>query len=305
MKLNAILWSTTLILAVCATPAIASVRGSFQRTLQVTGPVDLEVLSHSGDISVHSGPAGTVSISGKIQVDNSWLTGDRQAEVSEVEKNPPIRQAGNSIHIDYPAMRHISIDYDITVPADTALRTRSGSGDQTVEGLRTNIELESGSGDMRLRDIQGEVHVHTGSGNVDAMDIAGPITAEAGSGDIRLEEKSLGDVRVHTGSGNVDINGINGALRAEAGSGDITVGGTLTAASEIRTGSGDVRLRLPDQAAFDLEASTSSGEVVVDRPVAMIVQGNLQKAHRAINGKVNGGGPPLTIHTGSGDVEIH
>src|SRR5271154_3727635 len=41
--------------------AAASVQGSFERTLKATGPVDLEVLSRYGDITVRSGPAGTVT----------------------------------------------------------------------------------------------------------------------------------------------------------------------------------------------------------------------------------------------------
>jgi hypothetical protein len=294
-----------LVLFCCTLSAGASVRGSFQRSLQVTGTVDLEVLTHSGDIRVHSGPAGSVSISGKISVSDRLLAGDRQGEVSELEKNPPIRQTGNSIRIDYVNVHNISIDYDITVPADTRLRTHSGSGDQTIEGLRSNLELESGSGDMGLKDLNGDLHVHTGSGNVEAQDVSGGFNAEAGSGDIRLNTKGNGDVRVHTGSGNIDLRDVHGTVRAEAGSGDITINGTQTGVWDVRTGSGDVRLRLPEQAAFDLGASTGSGTVTVDHPVTMTIQGrSVQSAQRSISGKVRGGGPMLTVHTGSGDVQI-
>jgi len=294
-----------LILFCCPLQAGASVRGSFQRSFQVSGTVDLEVLTHSGDIKVHTGPAGSVSISGKIFVGDQWFSGDRQAQVSELEKNPPIRQTGNSIRIDYVNVHNISIDYDITVPADTRLRPHSGSGDQTVEGLRNNLELESGSGDMRLSDLTGDLQVHTGSGNVEARDVTGGFNAEAGSGDIRLNAKGNGDVRVHTGSGNIELRDVHGTVRAEAGSGDITIDGNPTGLWDIRTGSGDVRLHLPEQAAFDLGASTGSGTVTVDHPVTMTIQGNVQRAQRSISGKVRGGGPMLTVHTGSGDVQIN
>jgi hypothetical protein len=293
-----------LILFCVARPAGASVRGSFQRSFSVNGTVDLEVLTHSGDIKVHTGPAGSVSISAKIFVGDQWFSGGRQAEVTELEKNPPIRQTGNSIRIDYVNVRNISIDYDITVPADTRLRAHSGSGDQTIEGLQSNLELESGSGDMRLNDLSGDLHVHTGSGNVEARDVSGPFNADAGSGDIRLSAKGNGDVRVHTGSGNIELRDVHGTVRAEAGSGDITIEGTQTGVWDVRTGSGNVRLRLPSEAAFDLGASTGSGTVTVDHPVTMTVQGNVQRAQRSISGKVRGGGPMLTVHTGSGDVQI-
>ena len=133
-----------------AATASASVPGQFPRTYQVTGPVELEVLTHSGDIIVRGGPAGTVSVSGKIHAGNNWLDmrlpSHQSADVQELEKNPPIRQNGNSIHIDYVNMRNISIDYEITVPENTKVHNRTGSGDQTLENLHGNFDLESGSG---------------------------------------------------------------------------------------------------------------------------------------------------------------
>src|SRR5437667_10474593 len=169
-----------LVIALFTTASLsgASVQGSFQRTFKVRWPVDLEVLTRSGDITVHSGPAGTVSVNGKIHVSDSWFEGNRGSDVSDLEKNPPVRQSGNSIHIDFVNMRNISIDYDITVPADTAVRARSGSGNQESDGLRSKLDRESGSGDVRIRDVTGGSHVHTGSGNGEGREVSGPLTAE-------------------------------------------------------------------------------------------------------------------------------
>ena len=283
--------------------AAATVQGHFERTYQVTGPVNLEVLTHSGDVSVRSGPAGTVTITGRIHVGDRWFT-KRQADVGGIEKNPPIRQSGNSIHIDYVNYHDISVDYEITTPPDTTVQGHSGSGDQRVEGLRGKVDIETGSGDVRLRDISSEIRLHTGSGNVDASEISGPFTAEAGSGDIRAEEKGSGDVRVHTGSGTVELRGVKGTLWAESGSGDVNISGTNTGTWEVRTSSGNVEIELPHGSGFDLDASAGSGNVVVDRPVTMTIQGDLEKAQHTIRGKVDGGGPQLMVHTGSGDIRI-
>src|ERR1700733_14629752 len=139
----AVLFASTL--AVASTP-----QGTFDKTFQVNGPVDLEIQTHSGDITVRSGPAGTVSIHGKIFVGDHWLFGNRHSDVSDIEQHPPLRQDGNSIHIDYVRVRDISIDYEITVPEDTTVRSHSGSGDQTIEGTRGRVELQTGSGDVKL-----------------------------------------------------------------------------------------------------------------------------------------------------------
>ena len=127
--------STLIFILAASLAGFASVVGSFDRSYQVNGPVDLEVLTRSGDITVRNGSAGTVSIHAKIHADNSWFGGDYRAQARELEKNPPIRQTGNSIRIDYVNFNHISVDYEITAPENTALRAHTGSGDQKIEGL--------------------------------------------------------------------------------------------------------------------------------------------------------------------------
>jgi hypothetical protein len=297
-------FSIGLLVALFAAAASASVQGSFQRSYKVSGPVDLEVLTHSGDIVVRGGPAGTVTVSGKIHVGDSWFMGKRSDDVQGLEKNPPIRQNGNSIRIDYVNLRNIAVDYEITVPENTRVHNRTGSGDQTLENLHGDFDLESGSGDMRLRDLNGQLRLHTGSGNVEARNVSGPVTARAGSGDISVEQSAKNDVDVQTGSGNISLRGLEGGLHAEAGSGDVAIEGRQTAGWQIRTGSGNVEVRLPSDAAFNLEANTSSGSVQVDPAVTMTVQGKVQEGRKSVNGTVRGGGPLLSVHTGSGDVHI-
>src|SRR3984957_1829286 len=296
--------SAVAVLLASAAAFASSPQGTFEKSFQVTGPVDLEVLTRSGDVTIRSGPAGSVFIRGKIFVSDRWLMGRRQGDVDAIMQHPPLRQEGNSIHVDYVNEHDISVDYEITVPADTTLRARSGSGDQTIEGTHGNADLQTGSGDMKLANLTGEIRLQTGSGNVGAHELAGPTRGGAGSGDIEVEETGQGDIDLHTGSGNVTVRGIQGAFRAEAGSGDITAEGTQAGAWEIRTGSGNVHVRLPANAAFDADISTSSGTLDVDAPITMTVQGRVQTTRKQITGKVRGGGPLLTLRTGSGDIHI-
>src|SRR5258708_400939 len=245
----------------------ASEIGTFDRTFQVNGPVDLEVLTRSGDITVRNGAAGTVSIHARIHSGNSWFGGDRKQEVQELQSNPPIRQNGNNIRIDYVNLNNISIDYEITVPENTAIRAHTGSGDQNVEGLKGNIDLESGSGDLRLARLTGELRFQTGSGNVRGHELSGPAKIKAGSGDIEIEERGAGDV-------------------------------------DIRTGSGNITLRVPSDAGFDVDISSNSGTVTLGHPVTTTVQGRIQESRKSVVGKVRGGGPTVSVHTGSGDVQV-
>src|SRR5215469_11575822 len=240
-----------------ALPTFASVAGTFDRSFQVSGPAELEVLTRSGDITVRGGSGNTVSIHGKIHVGSIMWFSNQKGDVQEIQNNPPIRQNGNSIRIDYVNAHNISIDYEITVPENTTVRTHSGSGDQTVEGIKGNTDLESGSGDLRLARLTGDFHFQTGSGNVRAHEISGPARIKAGSGDIELDENGAGDIEIRTGSGNITVRGVNGGFRGEAGSGDIRAEGTPKNMWNIRTGSGNVNLRVPSDLAFDVDISSS------------------------------------------------
>lgn len=282
----------------------SSIQGQFERTLQVSGPVNLEVLTRSGDVTVRAGSGGSVFIRGKIHVGDSWLMGGRQADIQQIENNPPIRQEGNTIHIEYVNMRNVSVDYEISVPAETTIRTRSGSGDQTIEGTRGNVDTQTGSGDVKLANLTGQLQLQTGSGNIRAHHISGAVKGGTGSGDVEIEEAAAGDIDLHTGSGNITARGVQGGFRGETGSGDVTAEGTQTGSWEIHTGSGNVHVGLPGNAAFDADISTSSGSVDVGQPIEMTVQGRVGDMHKQIQGKVHGGGPLLRVRTGSGDIHI-
>jgi DUF4097 and DUF4098 domain-containing protein YvlB len=292
-----VLFTSTAVLA--ATP-----QGTFEKTLTVSGPVNLEVLTRSGDVTVRAGSSGSIFIRGKIYVGNHWLGGNRDADVHEIEQHPPIRQEGNNIHIDYVDMRNISVDYEISVPADTVVRTRSGSGDQIIEGTHGNVDTQTGSGNVKLTNVTGEVRLQTGSGDVRARQISGSVKGGTGSGNVEVEETSSGDIDLHTGSGNITARGIQGGFHGETGSGDVTAEGTQSGSWELHTGSGNVHVRLPANAAFDADISTSSGSIDVGSPIEMTVQGRVDETHRQIHGKVRGGGPLLKVRTGSGDIHI-
>jgi DUF4097 and DUF4098 domain-containing protein YvlB len=291
--------------ALLSTPLFAD--GSFQRTFQVNGPVDLAVSTRSGNITVHTGSASTVSISARIRASNSWFSGNSESEIRDIEQHPPVSQSGNNIRIDnIPENMNISISYDITTPPQTSVHAHSGSGTVAASSLRAPLDAKTGSGNIRLDDIDGNVTVSTGSGSIDAEKVNGAVQAHTGSGNVRMNLGGKGDVQASTGSGTISLDGVNGAVEAKTGSGNIEIAGTQKGDWRFSTGSGSVRLRVPNDSAFDLDAHTGSGRVYVQRPVTMTMQGDVSEASRGktVMGKVNGGGPLLHVRTGSGNITI-
>ncbi len=312
----------SLAVTMASKPVLASDEGRFDRTLAVTGPVDLDVQTGSGEITVRVGDSAKVEVHGRIHANHGLFGGDVEQHIHEIEANPPIEQSGNTIRVGHIENRdwknNISISYELVVPAQTKLRSESGSGDQTVEGISGPADASSGSGNVRLSNIGAETHVHTGSGDIElnaihgparatagsggirAIGIAGGLTASSGSGSVKLEQTAAGDVEIGTGSGDVEIKGAKGAVKVQTGSGSITAQGEPAGDWRLRTGSGNVSVELPQQASFNLVARTSSGSIDSSREIA--VQGKLSP--RELQGKVGGGGPTVDLSTSSGSIQI-
>ena len=303
-----------------------AIEGSFDRELTVSGPLELEVTSGSGDIQVRTGTDGTVHVHARLRASSGpWvsLSGtSAEQRIRELEKNPPIEQSGNRIQIGPKrwddGWNFVSISYLITVPANTRLEARSGSGDLEVADLGGPVDASTGSGDIRLGRIQGAVAAHTGSGdislegaasartstgsgNVNAAAIRGDLEARSGSGDITAGQQGKGSVEVSTGSGSVELTGATGPMHVRAASGDIEVQGVPSATWDVSASSGNVRLRLPAQGGFDLDLRSSSGRIETSIPIT--VTGS--QSRRELHGQVRGGGPRVQVNTSSGGIVIH
>lgn len=323
MKTPKILGLLVLLVALATLPLQASETGNFDRTLQVSGTVDLDVVSGSGNIKVHTGGSNSVHVYATIRARDSWFGLSASEKIKRIQANPPIEQQGNTIHIgkidDRELQQNVSIDYDLTVPAQTKVNSQTGSGDQnisdvqlaltartgsgniTVDDIGADVHIRSGSGDLKITTVKGALDAETGSGNIHAHSVAGGVSANAGSGEIEVEQVASGSVRVGTGSGNLKLRGVRGALKAETGSGDITVDGDPTGDWRVGAGSGSIDLKLPANASFNIDARTSSGSLKVNRQITM--QGTFSRNH--VQGKVGNGGVLLDLHTGSGDIKVN
>jgi len=320
-KISGMAVAAALVVAMGAVSARAAVDGTFERSLKVSGPVNLEVTTGSGNITVQRGGDGQVHVVGHVRASN-WFSDGAEQRVQKIRDNPPIQQSGNDIrigHIDDPDLRHsVSISYELTVPAATRLRAQSGSGNLEIAGIQGPVEVQAGSGGIKVTDVGGTLRAETGSGTISIEQVKGNVRARAGSGSIRasaiaggfegetgsgrvtLEQTASGSVRVGTGSGSIELRGLRGSLDAHAGSGSIEADGDPTGAWALHSGSGGIRLRLASDAAFDLNARTSSGSLTVNHPIT--VQGSMGR--KEVHGKVHGGGVVVEVETGSGNIEI-
>jgi len=284
--MNRILSIAALLALSTAAFAAPNPDGQFDRTLNVSSQSDLYVSTGSGSIRIHPGSGSQVHVVGHVHA--SWSAfGNIDGRITKIVQNPPITQSGNTVHVgettDRDLFNNISIDYEITVPNDVALNLRSGSGDVEVDNVGRFLNATSGSGSVRAHGLRG------------------PADLETGSGDIELEEQASGDVKAKTGSGSIRIHNLDGNFNSRTGSGDIEADGNLTGPANVSTGSGSVRLHITPSSHFSFEGSTGSGDIRVSFPGAPHQD---EHSRHHLTASINGGGPPLVIHTGSGDIDV-
>lgn len=313
----------SLSLALSTVPAHAqSVEGAFDRTLTVTGAVDLDIRTGAGQITVTPGASTTVRVTARLRADQSWFgRGDVAQRIKQIEQTPPIEQQGNTVRIgrftDESLQDHISISYDVTVPAATRLTTHSGSGRQRIGDINGPVDATAGSGTIEIGRVATAVTVSTGSGSIDvagagrlnaragsggirAAAVAGSVTAQSGSGSIRIDQTGKGDSDVSASSGGITLTGVNGAARVRCSSGSVSIEGRPSGPWSVNSSSGTVTLTLPSDAAFELDASTSSGSIDSAHPITMV--GQIDK--KRLRGAVRGGGPLVEIRASSGSIRI-
>ena len=310
--MNAKTITRTLLLSILLFPALAfadflNKTGSFEKSLMLDEAVILDVDTGSGYIDIRVGAASTASVKGEIRVQRRpfWRKSeDADDIIRQIEENPPIQLSDGRLRVghfaDKSLGRRVSISYEISVPANTGVIADTGSGSITIRGIEAHVNADTGSGSITLENIGGSVRADTGSGSIRADGVAGAFNADTGSGSVYLMQTAPGDVSVSTGSGSSELRGVVGALHAEAGSGRIVVEGRQEGRWKIDTGSGSVRIDLPDDAAFDLDAESRSGGITIDHPLT--VTGAVSKKH--VKGQVRGGGPMLRVDTGSGSIRV-
>jgi hypothetical protein len=215
--------------------------GSFDRSLTVSGPVDLDVKTDSGGIAVRPGASGYLRVHATLKAQHGWFeSSDVASRIRQLERNPPVEQTGNHIRIGYvrdrDLLKGISMRLEIETPADTHVRAHADSGRVRVEGIR------------------GPADCHTDSGGIELYDIGSDVRATADSGGIHVKHIN-GSAFAHVDSGGIDATEVAGTIDAQADSGGIRVGQTTPAPIRARADSGGVTVQLASTGGYDVDGS--------------------------------------------------
>lgn len=149
-----------------------------------------------------------------------------------------------------------------------------------------STDIHTGDGSITLRDVRGALRADTGDGSIHGEDLDGTLDAHTGDGSVHIAGR-FDNVQLRTNDGSVELNARNGSR--------------MQSDWRVQTGDGSVQVSIPHDLAADVELHTGDGRIHLDLP--LMINGT-QNEHD-IRGKLNGGGPLLTVRTGDGSISIN
>jgi DUF4097 and DUF4098 domain-containing protein YvlB len=181
------------------------------------------------------------------------------------------------------------------------------SGQIHVKGAGKGAELSSAGGDIRIESVTGDLKATTSGGDIRAGAVSGDARLETAGGDV-IVRSAGGSVTARTGGGDITLKKVHGPVVAR------TLGGTIsceiTSASspggELATSGGDVTITLPANYRADVDVRVSGVDPDTDAVISQFPEITVSHRPGSISGegKLNGGGPRLTIRSNSGTVTI-
>lgn len=323
--------------ALLAAPAALSAKiiRTVEKTFTVQPGGNLKAQTQGGDIIVQTADINEVRITAKETIHANT---DQAADELLQKLNLTIEQHGNDITAEakyaerafglhFGSWPPVQVSFTITLPkkfnadlktspADTQGRVSAGllrasinldlntaGGDITVGDLSGNVRARTAGGDLKFARIDGELDGGTSGGNITLREGTARAKLHTSGGDIEVD-RAGGATEVSTSGGSIRLNSVENLVSASTSGGDVraTITGPIKQDTVIGTSGGQVEVHVAKGAAFNLDASTSGGDVDASGLTLTIDKGGIGKSR--LVGSVNGGGPRLKLHSSGGDITI-
>lgn len=218
---------------------------------------------------------------------NNWSNFEVQWNIRVPDRyNLEVRTSGGSIELD---------------PIDGTVDARTSGGNISAGRLGGAAKLHTSGGSIEIDGATSELHARTSGGSIRIGNTQGPVDARTSGGSITLA-RVAGTVYARTSGGNIVVEEASGSVDASTSGGSIRaqLSGPLTADSRLSTSGGSVTVSLGSGVAVDLDARASGGGVSSDVPITIMGR----QDNDELKGKINGGGPTLTLRTSGGGIRV-
>jgi DUF4097 and DUF4098 domain-containing protein YvlB len=259
-----------------------AIAGDYSKSYTITSRPQVHVVTDDGSVNVSSGDSDQVEFHVEYQ---GWKL-DKSLRIESHQEGDRVELTAHILgHTFLSIGNWRNLHIEVRVPKDADIQVETGDGAITAREISGSVDLRTGDGRVSVRDLKGSLRIRTGDGSVEGSNLDGQCEATSGDGRIHLAGR-FDVLAVHSGDGSIDAAA--------------TSGSTLRSPWKIQSGDGGITLAIPGDLSADIDASTGGGHISADIPVA--VDGVFSESH--VRGKLNGGGPSLTVHSGDGSIHL-
>lgn len=230
--------------------------------------------------------------------------------------------------------RALNISFKAYVPKNVSTDLSTSGGSISLTGISGNQDFSTSGGSLNVEGVSGKINGRTSGGSIHLNNSTDDIELTTSGGSITAKNSS-GKIRLTTSGGSLNLEDLKGDVKATTSGGGIR-GGKISGELSAHTSGGSINL---DDLACSLETSTSGGHI----DVAITSLGKYVKIHNSggniditmprgkgldldlsanriktnalsnfngradddrIAGKMDGGGIPVDVKSGSGRISI-
>ena len=304
---------------------------------------NVESTTSGGNITVAAVAAGQAKIEVFVWPSNrknSSLSKDEIQKKLDEDYDLTISTANGKLTAIAKSKRNISdwknalsISFRIYVPGNVSTDLTTSGGNIHLTDLTGTQDFTTSGGNLHAERLKGKIKGRTSGGNIDVKDCAEEINLTTSGGNIEADN-CTGKINLTTSGGSVRLNNLNGTIDATTSGGSVrgelikgeleahTSGGNidlqkLSCSLETSTSGGNIDVQITELGKF-VKISNSGGSIDLEIPnkgLDLKVKGSKIKTNNFANfsgsieddeieGKLNGGGIPVTIRNSSGRVNL-
>lgn len=229
----------------------------------------------------------SLSISFKVfvpkNITSDLTTSGGSISLTNLSGSQDFKTSGGSLHVDNLSGK---------------VRGRTSGGSIHVSNSKDDINLETSGGSIHAENCDGNLRLATSGGSIDLDDLKGNIEANTSGGSIN-GNAIAGELSTSTSGGSLHLNDMACSLEASTSSGGIDVSmKELGKFIKISNSGGNINLTIPGNKGIDLRLSGQK----VSAPALTNFDGSMDD--NQVEGKLNGGGIPVTVRAGGGKVNL-
>jgi DUF4097 and DUF4098 domain-containing protein YvlB len=195
----------------------------------------------------------------------------------------------------------LDLSFQISVPKHCNMDLATGNGGIVVGVLAGDMKARTETGTIFFRGVDGSVQASSGGGDVVVSRCSGDLSLTTRRGNIRAGTVH-GRAELKAANGDIDVLSAEGGLVASTEAGDVTAGFPrgITEGAVITASAGNIFAKLDPALNCAVKATSVWGHVETTLPFAL----DGAAAKSKLSGRLNQGGPLLTLRANGGHVKI-